>query len=374
LRMMMSSPLDIVNEWFESDQVKMQILALAHGSLSSPMEKGTGHYAAGLGIMQMAGKERDQGDQKIDTGLLGVSVPVGGVWELARALQDCIKDFGGTILTSTVVKKIIVENGVAKGVVLASGEQILANKAVVSNAHVKQLFLEMLEPDVLPAGFREKVSRLRHGTSRGTITLFLALNEAPRYKVGGDVDKAHYFYMYPLLKEFLEIHERYEKGIPTTRCLHNYIPTLVDPSRAPAGKHVMRILNLSPYELEDGSPAGWEKIKDKVGQGMLDNFRTHATNMGDSNIIARRVISPEDYRIFDPAFYLGDTMHLSMNLSQLFGNRPLPGWNYRTPVKKLYMCGASTHPGGTLTGASGRIAAQLAMEDLGIDFKKVATK
>ena len=374
LRMMMSSPLDIVNEWFESQQLRMQILALAHGSLSSPLEKGTGHYAAGLALMQMAGGGTVEGGQRIDIGLLGVHIPEGGIWQLCRALQDSIEDNGGTVLTSTEVKKVIVENGVAKGVVLANGEEIRATKAVVSNAHVKQLFLEMLESEVLPAGFREKVNRLRHGTARGTITLFLALNNSPKYNVGGDIDNAYYFYMYPLLDEYLDIHENYQKGIPTTRCLHLYIPTLVDPTRAPEGKHVMRILNLSPYELEDGSPAGWDKIKDEVGQKMLDNMRIHATNMGDDNILGRWVASPIDYERLDPAFYLGDTMHLSMNLSQLFGNRPLPGWHYKTPVGKLYMCGASTHPGGTLTGGSGRIVAQLVMEDLGIDFRKVISK
>jgi phytoene dehydrogenase-like protein len=111
-----------------------------------------------------------------------------------------------------------------------------------------------------------------------------------------------------------------------------------------------------------------------VANGLLENLRNHATNMDDENILGRWVASPIDYERLNPAFVSGDGMHLSMHITQLFGNRPLPGWQYRTPVKKLYMTGASTHPGGTLTGASGRIVAQMVMEDLGINFKKVAAK
>jgi phytoene dehydrogenase-like protein len=136
----------------------------------------------------------------------------------------------------------------------------------------------------------------------------------------------------------------------------------------------MRILNLSPYELKDGGTAGWDKIKEEIADGLLENMRNHTTNMGNENILGRWIASPIDYEKLDPAFVNGDGMHLSMHISQLFGNRPLPGWNYKTPVKKLYMCGSSTHPGGTLTGASGRIISQMVMEDLGIDFKKIAAK
>ena len=136
----------------------------------------------------------------------------------------------------------------------------------------------------------------------------------------------------------------------------------------------MRILNLAPYELRGKGTAGWDEIKEQVADSLLDNLRNHTTNMDDENIIGRWLASPLDYEKLNPAFVNGDGMHLSMHISQLFGNRPLPGMQYRTPVNKLYMSGASTHPGGTLTGASGRITAQMVMEDLGIDFKKVAAK
>lgn len=368
LRMMFSSPLEIAEEWFESEQVKMMICGLAHGSLHSPLDKGTGHYAAGLAHIQSARPE------KLGAGEVGFNIPRGGSWALCGALEACIKDHGGTILTSTRVRKVKVVNGVAKAVVLDSGEEIEAKKAVVSGVNVKQLFLEMLTPEELPAGFQNKVRRLKHSQIRGQILLTLAVNNAPQYKAGGDVNKAYYLYIYPLLQEYLEVQENYKRGIPNTKCMHVFCATLVDPSRAPAGKHTLRILNLEPYELKDGSPAGWDKIKEGVAGDLLKAFQSHTTNMLDENILGKAVYSPLDYVRDNPSFVQGDSFHLSMNIQQLFGNRPLPGWsNYKTPVKNLYMCGASTHPGGTITGG-GRIAVQVMMEDMGIDFKKVISK
>ena len=93
--------------------------------------------------------------------------------------------------------------------------------------------------------------------------------------------------------------------------------------------------------------------------------------MGPENILGRAIMSPLDLERYNPAMIEGDVMHIGAYLSQFLTNRPLPGWGqYRTPVKKLYMCGASTHPGGGVSGG-GRAMTQVLMEDLGIDFKKV---
>ena len=123
--------------------------------------------------------------------------------------------------------------------------------------------------------------------------------------------------------------------------------------------------------MKDGGPARWDEIKQEVADAVLETARQHTTNMGSENILGRWIASPLDFERTNPAWVAGDIMHTGLFLNQYLSNRPLPGWgNYRTPVKNLYMCGGSTHPGAGVTGG-GRAAVQLIMEDLGIDFNKV---
>jgi phytoene dehydrogenase-like protein len=152
------------------------------------------------------------------------------------------------------------------------------------------------------------------------------------------------------------------------------VATLFDSTRAPQGKHTMYLYHYEPYNLKDGGAAKWDKIKQEVANGILETLRRHTTNMGAENILGRWIHTPLDIERYNPSFVHGDIGHLGAFVTQFFGNRPLPGWGkYKTPVKKLYMCGSSTHPGGAVTGG-GRAAVQVIMEDLGIDFRKVIAK
>ena len=149
------------------------------------------------------------------------------------------------------------------------------------------------------------------------------------------------------------------------------VSTLYDPSRAPTGKHIMRLYHLEPYNLRDGGSTKWDEVKQEVADTTLETVRQHTTNMGSENILEREVLTPLDYVRENPAMVNGDGHHISSSLFQYFSNRPLPGWgHYRTPIKKLYMSGSSTHPAGAVT-CGGRAAVQVIMEDLGIDFKRV---
>jgi len=148
-------------------------------------------------------------------------------------------------------------------------------------------------------------------------------------------------------------------------------PTLADPTRAPAGKHTLYLYHYAPYNLKDGGPAMWDEIKQKVADAVLETAREYTTNMGSENILGRWIASPLDLERTNPAWVAGDLVHVGVALSQYLSNRPMPGWGqYRTPIKNLYMCGASTHPGGSAAGG-GRAAVQLLMEEMGIDFKQV---
>ena len=176
------------------------------------------------------------------------------------------------------------------------------------------------------------------------------------------------------MEDYLRIFDGFVYGIPNTRMPLMGVATLVDPSRAPEGKHTLYLYHFEPYNLKDGGSAKWDEIKQEIADGILEAAQEHTTNLGDENILGRWIFSPLDFERYNPAWIAGDFLHMGSFLTQLFANRPLPGWGqYKTPVKKLYMCGPSTHPGGGASGG-GRAAVQAIMEDLGIDFKKVIAK
>ncbi|MCR4375090.1 MAG: NAD(P)/FAD-dependent oxidoreductase, partial [Acidobacteria bacterium] len=141
------------------------------------------------------------------------------------------------------------------------------------------------------------------------------------------------------------------------------IPSLTDPSVAPAGKHVMScFVQYAPYDLrnDDGTPGNWDEQRDAFGDAVIDTIAEHAPNLKDL-ILHRQVLTPLD---IERTFGLseGNIFQGELTLEQLFFLRPAPGWaDYRTPIKGLYMCGSATHPGGGIMGAPGRNGAMKAM-------------
>jgi len=358
MRIIFSSALDVAEDWFESDALKIAMGRYASEIMVGPKEKGTGNamwFVAGLHSW-------------------GMAIPQGGSGVLSEVLEACVKDSGGTIKVSSPVKSVIIEGGVATGVVLESGEEIHASRAVISNVNIKQLFLDMIKAEEIPADFRVKVDRIKFASFSG-INQALALNEPPNYKAGGDVNNTFFVEYAPAsMEEFLRAFDEFSYGIPTNKLPLMVTATIADPTRAPEGKHTLYLWNYEPYHLRDGGPSKWDEIKQEVADSILQTLREVTTNMGDDNILGRWIMSPLDMERIFPSMLEGDLGHSAHFLTQFFGNRPLPGWgHYRTPVKGLYMCGASTYPGQGVTGG-GRAAVQIIMEDLGIDFRQVAKK
>ena len=357
IRLILSSSVDIAREWFESEQMLGAISRFTLEAGIEPWQTGTGAYALILPAFHQYGS----------------NVPVGGSGALSEALAACIKDMGGTIRLSSPVKVIKVERGEAKGVVLEDGEEILARKAIVSNLNVKQLFLELLEPEALPSSFPEKVRHIILGRT-SILMQAIALNEAPKYKAGGDLDKTVTVQLCLLGEDFLRTLEDVVHGTPNTRMPFLGVGTLVDPTRAPEGKHTLYVATAEPYSLKRGGAAAWDGMKQEIAEGILGEIRKHTTNMGPENILGMWIASPLDLERYNPANVKGDYHHIARFPAQSLANRPLPGWGqYRTPVEKLYMCGASTHPGAGVYGG-GRATVQVIMEDLGVDFDKVITR
>lgn len=354
LRVILSSAVDVAEDWFESDHVKIALARYASEIMIGPREKGTGN-----GMWFVSGMHS-----------WGMAIPVGGSGALSEALEACIKDSGGTIKVSSPVKSVKVDGGAATGVILESGEEVIATKAVISNVNVRQLFLNLLKEEELPDGFRERVGRIKPA-SFSAMNQAIALNEAPKYKASDADDALFVEYAPSSMEDLLRTFDEYTYGIPNTNIPLLVAATIFDPTRAPEGKHTLYLYHYEPYDLRDGGASRWDDIKQEVADGILESARERTTNLSADNILGRWIMSPLDIPKYFPSMLDGDIGHIAHFLTQFFANRPLPGYgHYRTPVEKLYMCGASTHPGMGVTGG-GRAAVQVIMDDLGIDFKKV---
>jgi phytoene dehydrogenase-like protein len=351
LRLILSSALEVAEDWFESEEVRAALVRSVSEVLIPPQQQGTGNFV--FKFAPAAG---------------GVVIPRGGSGALTEALMRALADLGGVVRTGCPVKEVEVESGEARGVILEDGEELLAKKAVLSTVHVRRLLLDMVPQSAVPQAVREALGRLRPSVFV-TMKQDLALDEAPRFKAGGDVDRCLFVRLTRPLDEMLRMYDDFRRGVPQTKDLGIGIPTVADPSRAPEGKHVLFIWQHEPYHVGEG-PRTWDELKTEIADGALATLRERTENL-DSTILGRFVRTPLDLARYNPAWEGGDGNHIGVSLSQLFSNRPLPGLgNYRTPIKKLYLAGASAHPGPGVSGG-GRAAALRVMEDLSMDIRKV---
>lgn len=355
LRAQMISGIDVVNEWFENDKVRIAIARYPSESMINPFVKGTG-FSLFIFIPLMH--------------KYGWGVPVGGSGALTQTLAKFIEDNGGTILLSKTIRSFKIENDEAKGLILEDGEEIYARKAVVTNLNVKQMFPRMVEGATLPPNFVEKIKNLEY-SSFMPMNQHLALNEAPRYKIE-EINEAFWVEQcHSSMEKFAREFQRLEFGHPSYELSINIVPTMHDKTQAPEGKHTLYLYSFQPYDLSEGGPQKWDEIREQVADGVLDYMRRVATNMGDKNIVGRTIVSPVDLERHNWSYLHGDFAHFGMFLHQMSGNRPVAGYhNYRMPVGNLYLTGPSAHPGMGVTG-NGRGTAQAVMEDLDIDFERV---
>lgn len=356
LRGLMVSILDVVDEWFENEKIKIALSRFATEMMLHP-----GHAGTALLLYIFVPLMHKY----------GAAVPQGGSGQLSESLARCIEHHGGTIRLSSTIKNFKIAAGECTGVVLESGEEILAKKAVVTNFHIKQIFPGMVGDTPLPDGFQNNVDLLKHSDFM-PMNQHIALKEAPKFKVGGDIDKAFWVETaHSNREEYLRAFDDICYGHPRSDLYISMIATHDDPSRAPEGNHTQYLYCFNPYVLADGGPERWDEIGQEIADGVLENLRGITTNMGDENILGRTIMTPLDYGRTKPSQLSADFNHLGMFFWQNSGQRPLPGYHqYRMPIDKLYLCGPSAHPGGGCVGG-GRAPVQVVMEDLGIDFEKV---
>jgi phytoene dehydrogenase-like protein len=282
-----------------------------------------------------------------------LALPEGGLGALSDALAKAAIDAGVVIRTEAPVARILVEEDRAAGVVLQSGERVLAS-AVISSADPKTTFLRLLGSEHLDTGF---VRRVKHLRARGlTAKLHLALERLPQFTGLAANGLRGRMLLAPSL-EYVERafnHAKYGE-FSAAPILEITVPSVVDSTLAPAGKHVLSaVVQYVPYQL---AGRGWEEEKGRLTNLLIEMLERHAPGLRES-VRGAELLTPLDiereFRISG-----GHWHHAELALDQFLMVRPVPGAaQYRTPLEGLFLCGAGAHPGGGVMGVAGRNAAR----------------
>lgn len=283
---------------------------------------------------------------------------IGGMGAITQAMAAEARERGVEIETGCAVASVDVADGRAVGVTLEDGRSLEASM-VVSNLNPKLLYQRLLDPAVLPDDLLERIGRYRCGS--GAFRMNVALSELPDFSCapGRSVQRHHHagIIIGPSLRYMEQAyHDAREHGWSREPVVEMLIPSVVDDTLAPPGKHVASLFcqHFAP-ELPDGRR--WEDERQAAASTVIATVDRYAPNFAAS-IEGQMALSPWD---LEQRFGLvgGDIFHGALGLDQLYSARPLLGYaDYRTPVRGLYICGSGTHPGGGVTGAPGHNAAR----------------
>ena len=359
IRTMLSSGEDVLNEWFDSEFLKAPLARLC-AELGAPPSQKTN----AVGAIMMAMRHEP-----------GMSRPRGGTGALVQALLKLVKSKGGVVLTDQHVEKILIDNGKAVGVRVAGGVEYRANKGVISNIDAQRVFLHLVdESDVNSAdpNLRERLDRRIVNNNETILKIDLALDKPLNFEHHNHDDS--YLIGSVLIADSVthveQAHSKCTLGeIPDSDpSMYLVVPTMLDPSMAPDGKHTAWIEFFAPYQIAGAEGTGlkgtgWtDELKNKVADRVIDKLADYSPNVKDS-IIARRVESPAELGERLGA-HKGNYYHIDMTLDQMIFFRPLPELaNYKTPIEGLFLTGAGTHPGGSISGMPGRNCARIFLHD-----------
>ncbi|HEU6445875.1 MAG TPA: NAD(P)/FAD-dependent oxidoreductase [Gaiellaceae bacterium] len=336
----------ILDRWFESEELKGTLATDAIiGAMASPSMPGTA-YVLFHHVMGEAGGKR---------GVWGYMR--GGMGGLTQALAAVARDLGAEIRCEAEVARILVRDGRAVGVALASGEEYHA-PIVASNADARVTFLGLLDRSALPEAFVADVKRISYASA--SLKINVALAELPSFSAVPSTEPGPQhrgtIHICPdqdyIERAFDDAKYGRPSEAPVIECT---IPSVVDPTVAPPGKHLMSMfVQYAPYELRDGT---WDEQREAFADRCFDLMDEYAPNFKRA-VLDRQVLTPLDLeRVFNLTG--GNIFQGAMTPGQLFAFRPVPGHaRYRTPVDGLYLCGAAAHPGGGVMGTPGLNAAR----------------
>jgi phytoene dehydrogenase-like protein len=333
MRLLVMSVRDLLDEWFENPALKGLLASAAvRGLTQGPFAGGTTfnllhHLAIGDGYFRATVK--------------------GGVGAISRALAAAAQSHGAELRLGAGAARVLLADGVAIGVQLASGERIEAAR-VVSDYDARYTFTQLIDPPDLEPEFNRAVANIRYNGAAARINL--ALRELPSFTALGEDALRGTLVIAPSLAQIEQAFDGAKYGgVSDQPYLEACIPSLADPTLAPDGQHVMSIwLQYAPYRNQIGAQ--------QLGQLALARLGEFAPNLR-SLVLHTQVITPQDFEaqfgLSEGHLYGGD-----MTLSQAFFLRPIPGFaQYHTPIEQLFLCGAATHPGGGISGLAGKNAA-----------------
>jgi phytoene dehydrogenase-like protein len=341
---------EMLDERFEHDLVKALFgFDAIVGNYASPYAAGSAYVMLHHAFGEVNGKK----------GVWGHAI--GGMGAITQAMARTARDRGVTIDTDAGVREVIIERDRAVGVVLDNGETIHA-KYVAANVNPKLLYTRLIAADALPQDFLARIRNWKNGS--GTFRMNVALDRLPSFTaLPGEGDHlSSGIILAPDLgymdRAYLDARAQGWSREPIVEML---IPSTLDDTLAPAGKHVASLFcqHVAP-ELPDGR--SWDDHRNEVADLMIATVDKYAPGFATS-VLGRQILSPLD---LERQFGLlgGDIFHGALTLNQLFSARPMLGHaDYRGPLKGLYHCGSGAHPGGGVTGAPGHNAAQAILRD-----------
>jgi phytoene dehydrogenase-like protein len=335
-RLMTMSIADVLDRFFESDQVKT-VMALGGliGTWAGPHEPGTGYVMAHHSI-------GDVGDGQLG----GWAVPEGGMGAVANAIASSARSLGAEIRVDARVDRILTDGDLVRGIVLASGEEVDA-RLVVTACHPQITFLRQLGPEQLPGEFLDDIKNWK--TRSGVVKINVALDRLPRLAAAPELtDLSGGVELAGSIAQLEGAFEEARGGTPATHPFSDgVVPTVHDPSLAPEGKHVMSLFTQWVPQTWNEEPhrAELEAYADRV----IADYDEVAPGFADS-VLYRQVIGPYDMEQ-EWGLIGGNIFHGELSAEQLFHMRPAPGYaDYRTPIRGLYQCSSGTHAGGGVCG------------------------
>ena len=350
------SAMEIIRDFFPESGKYGCIL----GSLSASAIDGThmGPYTKGSGAsMAYHYTAGDTYDFKI---------PKGGIGTVSSSLQKVFERYGGEVRFKSIVDQFIVENGAAVGVRMKDGQEIRA-KAVVSTLDAQMTFGKLCPEGTLPTDFTNAVDDIEY--TNGYVQVHLTIKRLPTFTkqlefVNGTVQS----WLVAYIKGPEQLHKAWQQSragqVADDPAVYTYFPSQLDPSLAPDdGTHTCTMF--SHYFPTEFPGSSHNEAKNLMVERMIGAMETVIPDFRE--LIIDKVVFTQQY--FDKTFNAteGDFSLGLLHPGQMFGDRPVPGWdhNHETPIENLYIAGAACHPGPGVTCIPGLNGARVVLEQLG---------
>jgi phytoene dehydrogenase-like protein len=353
LDVMTKSAGDVLDAWFESDAIKAAFgFDAVVGNYASPYAPGSAYVLLHHVIGEVNGRRGAWGHA------------IGGMGAITQAMAQEAERRGVEITTRCEVHKVCVDGRGAQGVQLKDGSMV-DGRCVVANVNPRLLFLKLVDDGVLEPDFVRRMRRYKCGSA--TFRMNVALSELPEFTcLPGKHLQAHHQSGIIIGPSLAYMEQAYfdarTYGCSRAPIVEMVIPSTVDPTLAPPGKHVASLF-CQHFAYDLPNKLDWDEIREPAADMVVDTITRHAPNF-KAAVLGRKILTPLDLER-EYGLTGGDIFHGALSLDQIWSARPVLGHaNYRTPIEGLYLCGAGAHPGGGVSGLPGHNAAREIVRDM----------